>query len=103
MSIPPVIVHTAKCCWHWQWNQLMNGLAPKDPEGNYQRPASDHLKATVPEKSSLISRSNKNLPRLIIGRSCPWAHRTWLVHQIKNLNETINLLIALPDHQGGRW
>ena len=85
MAIPPVVVNAAKKIWHWQWNQLMNGLAPSDNEGNYTRPPSQHKKATILSKDSLSKRSTEQLPRLIIGRSCPWAHRTWLVHQIKYL------------------
>ena len=103
MSIPPAVVNAARLGWNWQWNQLMNGLAPADQSGNYQRPPSQHLNAIAPSASLLKERSKKRLPRLIVGRSCPWAHRTWLVYQLRELHENLNLLIATADSKAGRW
>ncbi len=103
MSIPPVLVSAARLGWHWQWNQLMNGLAPADKEGNYIRPASNQLKAIIPSKQDLDNRSKDSLPHLIIGRSCPWAHRTWLVHKLRNLDQYLTIHVVDADHQGGRW
>lgn len=103
MSIPPIAVRTARNGWHWQWNQLMNGLAPADKEGNYQRPISQHQKIIVRSLNDLSNRSKAQLPTLIIGRSCPWAHRTWLVYELRNLNEKLNLIIAKVDQEAGRW
>ena len=103
MSIPPLLVTAAKKSWYWQWSQLMNGLAPCDDKGNYCRPRSQKENATVPLKKELLNRPKNLLPTLIIGRSCPWAHRTWLVFQLKNLEETINLLIAKPNPNKGIW
>ena len=53
MSIPPSVVNTARKGWHWQWNQLMNGLAPADKDGNYLRPPSQHQKAVAPKEEEL--------------------------------------------------
>ena len=103
MSIPPFVVATARMGWHWQWNQLMNGLAPADAQGNYQRPNSEHQQATLPKKSELEKRTSDLLPRLLIGRSCPWAHRTWLVYQLRNLQESLNIQRVFADHSAGRW
>ena len=103
MSIPPIAVATARRGWNWQWNQLMNGLAPADEAGNYRRPPSQHQKAIVPKESELTSRSKKNLPHLIVGRSCPWAHRTWLMYELRVLKNSLNLLIAKVDQKAGRW
>ena len=103
MSIPPIVVTTARSAWKWQWNQLMNGLAPSDKEGNYQRPSSQHRQAILPENDDLLSRSIDQRPRLIVGRSCPWAHRTWLVHQLRELDSSLSMLIAKADHRAGRW
>ena len=103
MGIPPLIVHAAKKSWHWQWNQLMNGLAPCDKNGNYCRPISQKLNAIVPLKKELINRSSEQLPRLVLGRSCPWAHRTWLVYQLRGLENTLKLLFANADHNKGQW
>ncbi|WP_320677551.1 glutathione S-transferase C-terminal domain-containing protein [Prochlorococcus sp. MIT 1300] len=103
MSIPPAVVAAARCAWKWQWNQLMNGLAPADSKGNYQRPPSQHQKAQIPILAELTKRPKEQLPRLIIGRSCPWAHRTWLMHCLRGLSESITLLVANADHKSGRW
>jgi putative glutathione S-transferase len=40
---------------------------------------------------------------LIVGRSCPWAHRAWLVWALRQLQQSIRLLIVEPDPQAGRW
>ncbi len=103
MSIPPAIVSSARIGWNWQWNKLMNGLAPADQEGNYCRPESNAKKPIIIKEGDLINRSQEEFPILIIGRSCPWAHRTWLVYVIKNLKSSLNLIIAEPDHKAGLW
>ncbi len=103
MSIPPCVVNAARMSWKWQWNQLMNGLAPADKQGNYCRPQSQHLKAIVPEKSTISNRTSDDIPRLIVGRSCPWAHRTWLVYQLRDLKKYLQVVIAHADHNAGRW
>ncbi len=103
MSIPPIAVALARGGWNWQWNQLMNGFAPADQAGNYERPPSQHQKAIAPQKNELINRSKKLLPHLIVGRSCPWAHRTWLLYELRDLDNSLNLLIAQPDHNAGFW
>lgn len=103
MSIPPVVVASARMGWAWQWKQLMNGLAPADQAGNYQRPPSQHQQASVPQAKELATRSAQWRPRLIIGRSCPWAHRTWLMHQLRGLEGSLSVLVAKADHNAGRW
>lgn len=103
MSIPPAVVASVRMGWHWQWNQLMNGLAPADAEGHYRRPPSQHQQATVPSETELIGRPAELRPHLIVGRSCPWAHRTWLVLTLRNLQSSLNLLLAKADHKAGRW
>ena len=103
MSIPPKIVSTARNCWRWQWEQLMQGLAPADKEGNFTRVPSQKRDAQLINKSDLFNRLNEDLPTLIIGRSCPWAHRTWLIYEIKELNNSLNLIFAKADHNGGQW
>ncbi|MEC9028043.1 MAG: glutathione S-transferase C-terminal domain-containing protein [Cyanobacteriota bacterium] len=103
MSIPPAIVAAARMGWHWQWIQLMNGLAPADAKGNYRRPPSQHQQARLPAEQELSNRSADQYPRLIIGRSCPWAHRTWLVLQLRNLQSSLTLHLARADHKAGRW
>ena len=99
MSIPPTIVASARVVWRWQWNKLMNGLAPCDKAGNYSRPESNSKKSVCANREDLFNRSQEQLPILIIGRSCPWAHRTWLIYVLRILHSSLNLIIAEPDHK----
>ncbi len=99
MAIPACVVATARATWHWQWLRLMAGLGPADAEGNYRRPAGAFtacppLPATAGDRGSHV---------LIVGRSCPWAHRAWLVWSLRQLQESIELLVVEPDPQAGRW
>ncbi len=103
MSIPPQIVSSARQGWNWQWKQLMNGLAPADNAGNFIRQKSQALNAIPPNPEDLTTRSPESLPILIIGRSCPWAHRTWLIYELRNLQKNLNLVIASPNYKSGRW
>ncbi len=103
MSIPPCVVATARLAWNWQWNQLMNGLAPCDKAGNYLRPKSEGISSELPSADEVQNRAYEQLPRLIIGRSCPWAHRTWLVYKLRGLEDTLQLIIVQADHKEGRW
>ena len=102
MAIPPALVIAARQGWRWQWQQLMGGLGPADAEGNYRRPSSDHLSTSLPPfvKATL---PEQRRPLLILGRSCPWAQRTWLVHQLRQLGGSLKLMVASADHRAGRW
>ena len=103
MAIPPVVVAGARRGWLWQWQRLMGGLGPADAAGNYKRPSSDPLTGTAPDPTDLAQRRADMRPHLVIGRSCPWAHRTWLVQQLRGLNQSVSLLFATADHEAGRW
>ncbi len=103
MAIPQIIVNASRKSWRWQWEKLMQGLGPADSKGNYLRPESQYQKSIAPSKEEIINRSKDNKPILIIGRSCPWAHRTWLIYELRNLNSNLQLHLAEPCHQTGRW
>lgn len=103
MAIPPLVVATAREGWRWQWRRLMQGLGPADAEGRYRRPPSDRMDVAIPDPSELQLRCDAQRPRLVIGRSCPWAHRTWLMHRLRRLEGTLTLLMATADHRAGRW
>jgi putative glutathione S-transferase len=99
MAPPASLVRTARCLWHWQWQQLMGGLAPADADGNYRRPQGAFnelppLPANAAEPSGHV---------LIVGRSCPWAHRAWLMWTLRQLAGSIDLLVVDPDPAAGRW
>ena len=99
MAIPPGVVSAARAGWRWQWQQLMQGLGPADSDGHYRRPAAAFsalppLPATAAEPRAHV---------LIVGRSCPWAHRAWLVWTLRQLQDSIELLVVEPDPEAGRW
>ena len=103
MAIPTIFVKTARQIWNFEWKILMNGLAPSDSKGNYQRPKNIQQKIQIPSKGDLKDRDADQMPCLIIGKSCPWAHRVWMIYEIKGLKKSINLHIAEVDSSGGRW
>ena len=99
MAIPPAVVRAARTGWHWQWLQLMNGLGPADGEGNYTRPTG----AFVQRPALPANAGTAGGHVLIVGRSCPWAHRAWLLWTLRGLGESIELLVVEPDPAAGRW
>ena len=103
MSKPPLLVKAAKEIWNCEWNILMNGLAPSDSKGNYKRPKNLQPEIKIPTKEDLENRDMDQMPYLIVGKSCPWAHRVWIIHKIKGLKATINLNIAQVNASSGRW
>ena len=103
MATPPILVKAAKEIWNCEWNILMNGLAPSDSKGNYKRPKNLQSEIQIPTKDDLRTRDMDQMPYLIIGQSCPWAHRVWIMHEIKGLKATINLNIAQVNTSSGRW
>ena len=103
MAISPILVRVAKQIWNSQWEILMNGLAPADSNGNYKRPINPQKQIQLPTKGDLKNRASNQMPGLIIGQSCPWAHRAWIIYELKGLKETIDLHIAKVDNYGGRW
>ena len=40
---------------------------------------------------------------LLIGKSCPWCHRTFLVHRIKNLSKQVKLVFLNANLENGEW
>jgi putative glutathione S-transferase len=102
VTVPPLLVATARHLWHWQWQRLMDGLAPADAAGNYLRRPSQFAGRSL-EPLLAHSQASSTRPWLIVGRSCPWAHRTWLVHQLRGLQQAIELVLVEPDPEAGRW
>ena len=99
MAPAPLLVRSARCLWLWQWQQLMGGLGPADAGGNYQRPSSAFDQLPPPPDNAGQNGGHV----LIVGRSCPWAHRAWLVWALRRLHPSIELLVVEPDPQAGRW
>jgi putative glutathione S-transferase len=99
MTPPPALVRSVRAFWHWQWRQLMAGLAPADREGHYRRPEGAFTALPpLPEDAGEAGAYG-----LIVGPSCPWAHRAWLVWTLRGLEDSLRLLFVEPDPLGGRW
>jgi putative glutathione S-transferase len=99
MPPPAALVRTARCLWQGQWLTLMGGLGPADAEGRYRRPAPAFGgRPSLPADASVASGHV-----LIVGRSCPWAHRAWLVWSLLRLSGSIDLVVVEPDPAAGRW
>ena len=103
MAIPPIFVKAARYTWGFEWKILMSGLGPSDSKGNYVRPKNFQQPIQIPNKEDLNKRASNQMPGLIIGKSCPWAHRAWIIHEIKGLKKSINLHFAQVDNEGGIW
>ena len=99
MAIPPSVVSAARAGWRWQWQQLMQGLGPADSDGHYRRPVSAFGALPPLPANAAVAGSHV----LIVGRSCPWAHRAWLVWTLRQLQGSIELLLVEPDPEAGRW
>ena len=99
MAPAPLLVRTARCLWQWQWQQLMEGLGPADAQGNYLRPSA--VFGEPPPLPAAADQADAHV--LIVGRSCPWAHRAWLVWSLRRLQSSMTLLVVDPDPEAGRW
>ncbi|MFM7674106.1 MAG: glutathione S-transferase C-terminal domain-containing protein [Synechococcus sp.] len=99
MRPPAPVIQAVRQAWHWQWLQLMGGLGPADAEGRYRRPAPAF--GDRPPLPADAAAEGSHL--LIVGRSCPWAHRAWLVWSLRQLQASITLLVVEPDPKAGRW
>jgi len=99
MPPPAALVRTARCLWQRQWLTLMGGLGPADAQGRYRRPAAAFgERPTLPADAWAPSGHV-----LIVGRSCPWAHRAWLTWTLRGLAGSIDLMVVDPDPAAGRW
>ena len=88
----------ARKFWFWYWLKLMNGFAPSDKLGNYERPRG------IKGKNELKFNPQKNSDiYLLIGSTCPWCHRALLIYKLKNLSKKINLIYLKPRLQDGEW
>ena len=99
MAPPATLVRSARELWQCQWRLLMGGLGPADRQGRYRRPAGAFT--ALPPLPPDAAEPGGHV--LIVGRSCPWAHRTWLTWTLRELAPTVELLVVVPDPAAGRW
>eukprot|EP00898_Chlorokybus_atmophyticus_P007013 jgi/Chlat1/7312/Chrsp58S06882 len=95
-GLPPgLLVRVARAAWTTVWKIMMSQLAPSDKSGAYQRPTSQFR-----NRVDAIDRSEAGRYHLYAALSCPWAHRTMIVHALKGLEEAVPLSIASPGPTG---
>jgi len=91
------LIYFAKRLWFWFWTKLMNGFAPSDSQGNYKRPRGILIDKTYDFKL------NTGNSYLLVGNSCPWCHRTLLVHKLNNLSKQVKVIFLKADINNGQW
>ena len=99
MPPPAPLVRTARDLWRGQWRLLMGGLGPADRQGRYRRPAAAFAERPAVPADAATAHGHV----LIVGRSCPWAHRAWLTWTLRRLADRIDLVVVDPDPAAGRW
>jgi glutathionyl-hydroquinone reductase len=102
-SLPPkLIIKLGKFVWTTLWHMMMSKLAPRNTSGEYIRPSSQFRNFVGKEEGNpyqpAVGRYN-----LIVGLSCPWAHRTLVVRTLKGLEEVLSVTIVSPSPIEGGW
>jgi putative glutathione S-transferase len=102
-SLPPgLVIRTGKFVWTTLWRIMMANLAPRNPKGEYIRPASQFRQAVSPEPGSAYPPAAGRYT-LYVGLGCPWAHRTLVVRALKGLETVIPIVVASPSSEQGIW
>ena len=102
-SLPPkFIISLGRYIWTTMWKIMMSQMAPSSKSGEYLRPQSQ-LRNTVSKELGTTYPAEAGRYNLIIGVSCPWAHRTLIVRTLKGLEDAISLTIVAPAPTEGGW
>ncbi|MEM6867398.1 MAG: glutathione S-transferase family protein [Cyanobacteria bacterium P01_C01_bin.121] len=95
-ALPPgLLVRTGKFVWNTLWRTMMSQMAPRNKSGEYVRPETHFRGREIFPKAGRY--------RLIVGMSCPWAHRTLVTRALKGLENAISLTTVYPSTDEGRW
>ena len=102
-SLPPkLIISLGKFVWTTMWKLMMSKLAPRNKLGEYIRPQSQFRNFISTEEGNPYQPEGGRY-RLIVGMSCPWAHRTLVVRVLKGLENAIPVTIVSPSPIEGGW
>jgi putative glutathione S-transferase len=102
-SLPPsLIIKFGKFVWTTMWQLMMSRLAPAQKSGEYVRPESQFRNWIETEAESDYPPAPQRY-RLIVGLSCPWAHRTLVVRALKGLEAVMPVSIVSPSPDAGVW
>ncbi len=91
------LINFSKKFWFWFWKKLMDGFAPSDIRGNYERP-----KGLIINKINSFENYNDQI-FLLVGNSCPWCHRTLLIYKLKKLSKQVKVIFLEADINSGQW
>lgn len=95
-ALPPgLIVRTGKFVWNTMWHTMMSQMAPRSKTGDYKRPQSAFRGREIDAEPQRYF--------LIVGMSCPWAHRTLVTRVLKGLTDVVGTLTVYPSTSEGRW
>ena len=98
MKANKYLINLARGLWFWFWMRLMDGFAPSDRNGNYKRPKGLNfnlkLNYILDKKASTY---------LLVGKTCPWCHRTLILLKLLNLSEEVKIIFLEPDYLNGEW
>ncbi|MBL1208917.1 glutathione S-transferase C-terminal domain-containing protein [Geminocystis sp. GBBB08] len=96
------LIVTAKFIWKNLGQLMMSNLAPCNDKGSYNRTASQFRHQINQEKDNIYT-PQKDRYSLYVGISCPWAHRTLMVRNLKGLEDVIDVNIVIPEVNKGGW
>ncbi len=102
MLPPKQIIQLGQWGWHSLWQIMMAQLAPGDPKGTYLR-SDSQFRNWITEDGDRTYPPATQRYHLIVGESCPWAHRTVIVRKLKGLESVIPIETMLPDPASGGW
>lgn len=96
-GLPPgALVGAVRSAWTTGWTVMMKQLAPSDKQGGYQRPNSKFRNRLAHPASA----SDHGRYHLYVSLTCPWAHRTAIVHALKGLGDAVPLSVTVPGNTG---
>lgn len=102
-QLPPgLIIGLGKTVWTTIWHLMMSKVAPRTKSGEYVRPESEFRQRVSTEEGNPYQPAAGRY-HLVVGLSCPWAHRTLVVRSLKGLEDTIGVSIAQPSSNEGIW
>lgn len=102
-SLPPkMIIKLGKFVWTTLWHMMMSKIAPRNQSGEYIRPSSQFRNFIGTQEGNPYKPAAGRY-NLIVGMSCPWAHRTLVVRSLKELSEAISVTIVSPSPLEGGW
>jgi putative glutathione S-transferase len=104
-SLPPgLLIRLAQGIWQTGWMVMMDQMAPRNAAGEYLRPESEfrhRVGLEIGAKTPFPAEFQRY--HLIVGWSCPWAHRTLIVRSLKGLQDCIPVTIVSPSPEAGGW